>query len=620
VNGADAAARLAAPPHRSDTPERSEEDQRAFFNAAMDRCLQAEGRAGPIRRKIDLAGTHVELVFAGERLVAACMAALAHLIEPPDDGPAAVTIHVWDSSSTGVEMVAPLWTSACFTDRGDIWGMNHPRLRSAFHYYDFSLNLLDLDSRTGMFWVRSADQLPDWTLAAPFRTLFHWWLEENGGQLLHAAAIGSDQGAVLISGRGGAGKSTTALACLAGGMQYLADDYVAVRLEPEPRVYSLYCTAKLDARQLERFPHLRSLVTNPTRQSDEKAVIQLVPRYAGQVQRSLALRAIATPSFGAESRTIVSAASSAAVQRATAFTTLSQLPHAGQRTHAFIDRLVHRLPGLHLALGHDTGTLPETLRGILQLDDAELARLGAPADAAPDMPVRPLLTAIIPVYNGAGFLAHAVSSVLAQGYPAIEIIVVDDGSTDDLGAAVRSLPVDVRCFRQENAGAAAARNRGIRDASGELLAFLDVDDLWPEGALDSLVGVLLEHPDVDVVHGRAQVTRLTTYDAPGEYLGSPSESFPYYLGAGVYRRRAFERVGVFDADLRFSEDSDWFTRAASRGLNIVEMDEVTLLVRRHDANITRGKSLPDLDLLRLFKKAIDRRRAETGSVSADEAR
>jgi glycosyltransferase involved in cell wall biosynthesis len=307
------------------------------------------------------------------------------------------------------------------------------------------------------------------------------------------------------------------------------------------------------------------------------------------------------------------------LQRAAAFTTLSQLPHAGRRTHAFIDRMVRRLPGLHLALGHDIATLPETIGSILRLDGAALDQLATSPGTARSAPARPLVSVIVPVYNGAGFLPHAVQCVLAQEYPAIEIIVVDDGSTDDVDKAVAALPVDVRYFRQENAGAASARNRAIRDASGELLAFLDVDDLWPERTLGSLVDLLAEHPDVDVVHGRAQVTRFTTHDEHGEYVGSPSEAFPYYIGAGVYRRRAFERVGLFDKELRFGEDTDWFTRAAERGLNILHLDEVTLLVRRHDGNMTRGKSLVELNPLRLFKKAIDRRRTELGIVVAEEA-
>lgn len=89
-------------------------------------------------------------------------------------------------------------------------------------------------------------------------------MEKNGCQLLHAAAIGTEEGAVLITGKGGIGKSTTALSCLQSGPYYFADNYLIVRLEPEPLVYSLYCTAKLNADHVKNFPEFFKLVQNST--------------------------------------------------------------------------------------------------------------------------------------------------------------------------------------------------------------------------------------------------------------------------------------------------------------------------------------------------------------------
>jgi glycosyltransferase involved in cell wall biosynthesis len=214
---------------------------------------------------------------------------------------------------------------------------------------------------------------------------------------------------------------------------------------------------------------------------------------------------------------------------------------------------------------------------------------------------------VIPVYNGAAFLPAAIENVLAQEYPALEIIVIDDGSKDDIARVVEELPVDVRFFPRENAGPAGARNYGIRDASGELIAFLDVDDFWPEGNLPVLVERMLADENIQVIHGRAQVVRETP-ESGLEYLGSPAEAFPYYIGAGLYRKTAFERVGLFDKELRYGEDTDWFNRAKEMGLPVEHIEEVTLFVRRHEANMTRGKTLVELNTLALFKKALDRRR------------
>ena len=120
---------------------------------------------------------------------------------------------------------------------------------------------------------------------------------------------------------------------------------------------------------------------------------------------------------------------------------------------------------------------------------------------------------------------------------------------------------------------------------------------------------------LDVAHGLAQVTTFDGGDAPGEFVGNPREAFPYYIGAGLFRRRAFDRVGRFDVELRFGEDTDWFQRAREGGLSITHLDEVTLFVRRHEGNSTRGKTLVELNALRVLKKHLDRQRRVGGAES-----
>lgn len=596
------------PAHKADTPLRSEAEQLAFFDAALDAALTAESRMTPVVRHLRLAGSRIELRFAGDRLARHYMPALSHL-EVPADETADVTIRLFDSGSTGVGMAPPPCPRENFTDRGDIWGMNSRRIRSAFHWIEFALNLLDLERRLGVYWVNSDEVLPYWAKASPLRTMLHWWMEQTGAQLLHAAAMADERGALLITGKGGVGKSTTALSGIVNGLRYIADDYVVVKLDPVPTVFSLYCTAKLNPDQVARFPELAPYVTYEGLAHDEKAVLRLVPGLEDRFCASAPIRAIATPEFAGREETSVSTASTQLLRRAAAFTTMSQLPHAGTRTHEVIGRLVDAVPGLTIHLGTDLAGVSRAIRGLLGEDDATLRGRAAPQVPGPTG-VLPLVSVILPVYNGARFLPDAVFNLRAQGYPALEIIVVDDGSTDNVADVAAALPVDVRFFRQDNAGPAAARNRGIRDASGDVIAFLDADDLWPDGNLALMVRRLLDHPDAAAVHGRAQLFR----DADGrrEFLGNPAESFPFYIGAGVYRRSAFETVGLFDADLRFGEDTDWFNRAAERKVTILKVDEVTLLVRRHEANMTRGKSLIELNTLRLFKKAIDRQRQAGG--------
>jgi GT2 family glycosyltransferase len=432
-------------------------------------------------------------------------------------------------------------------------------------------------------------------------------MELNGKQLLHAAAVGNADGAVLIAGKGGAGKSTTALSAIVEGMIYAADDYLIVGLEPEPTVYSLYSTAKLNPDQMEKFPELAPFVTNERFLGEQKAVMQLFPHFTHQIALSMRLRAVLTPRFGDGEETSFVPASPLLLQRAASFTTMSQLPYAGRQTNAFIHRMIERVPGFEIVLGTNLKGVVRAIEDFLGKPDEGNAAMTTPVSSADDLP---LVSVIVPIYNGAAFLKDATEVILSQNYPSIEIIVVDDGSTDEIDDVVTSLPVEIRYFKQENAGAAAARNRGIKDTSGDLIAFLDVDDLWPENNLRVLVDRLRANPDIAVVHGYGQLMECDTRTGRYEYVGNPSESFPFYIGAGLYRRTAFERVGLFDSDLKFGEDTDWFNRAYEANIGLLRVPEVTLLVRRHGKNMTNGKSLAELNTLRVFKKQLDRKRQE----------
>ncbi|MEX1008074.1 MAG: glycosyltransferase family A protein [Acidimicrobiia bacterium] len=220
------------------------------------------------------------------------------------------------------------------------------------------------------------------------------------------------------------------------------------------------------------------------------------------------------------------------------------------------------------------------------------------------------MSVITPVYNGARYLVDAVTSVERQDYEPFEIIVVDDGSTDETPRVIAELGRRVRAFRQGNGGPAAARNRGIAEARGELLAFCDADDAWPDGKLDLQVGRLQQDPELAVVLGRVQ------YIADGVELPNVPYEDPdakvlthVHLGSGVYRRSAFERVGSFDATLRFSEDVDWFYRARELRAKIRILPDVTLYYRVHRSNMTRGKHASDFELTAVLKRSVDRRKA-----------
>jgi len=234
-----------------------------------------------------------------------------------------------------------------------------------------------------------------------------------------------------------------------------------------------------------------------------------------------------------------------------------------------------------------------------------------------------LVSVIIPVFNGERFLREAVQSVreavhvLDQKYSDVEIIIVDDGSTDGTATVARSLHETVRYLHQTNQGPAAARNRGIENAKGSLIAFADADDLWPRDKLELQLPYLISDPEIDIVLGRIQQVRLSETvngETRAEAFGEPA--FSVNLGSAVVRKSVFDRVGLFDETMRYSEDVDWFMRAREAGAAIVTIDAVTLFYRQHEQNMTRGKSTSELNVLKALKRSLDRRRERTGVASA----
>jgi glycosyltransferase involved in cell wall biosynthesis len=224
----------------------------------------------------------------------------------------------------------------------------------------------------------------------------------------------------------------------------------------------------------------------------------------------------------------------------------------------------------------------------------------------------PLVTVIIGAYNAERYLAEAIDSVLAQTHPRLELIVVDDGSTDGSGRIAESYGDPVRCIRQENGGMAAARNRAIPEARGDYLAFLDADDRFPPDKLRSQLAVFEAQPELDVVYGH--VTEFLSPDldeAARALLRAPEHDVPWPTpNLMLVKRESFLRVGLFSTELKVGIGVDWYARANELGLRSAAPPVVVLERRLHAENngIRQRESKPQY--LHVLKAALDRRRAE----------
>lgn len=243
-------------------------------------------------------------------------------------------------------------------------------------HYDSEHQVLSVfDPRAGCaaLVLPDAAQLPFWEWAAPFRLIFHWWSETLAGQLIHAAAVGLRGRGVLLVGPGGSGKSTTAVASLNAGLQFISDDYTLVTQAPAPVAHGLYGSAKMRAQFLSQaFPGWSERVAREI--GPERKSMFLVDRWAPtQLADQLQLEAICIPHITAAARARLELASPKQALLALAPSSMYQLPTARRASFDFLRRLVESLPIYTLRLGRDIASGPVALAGLLS--DSTFRRL-----------------------------------------------------------------------------------------------------------------------------------------------------------------------------------------------------------------------------------------------------
>ena len=225
----------------------------------------------------------------------------------------------------------------------------------------------------------------------------------------------------------------------------------------------------------------------------------------------------------------------------------------------------------------------------------------------------PRVSVLIPCYNAGAYLGAALQSVLDQTYQDFEIIVVDDGSTDD-SAAVAKACSRVRYFHKAHSGIAATRNLAVQQAKGEFVAFLDADDLWAPEKLEKQVAYLDSHPQCQMVHSYAQ----NFFDGPPESMTDRQKQLMAanlrdYMASSCIRRELFEQHGVFREDYAVGEDTHWIARLRAVGVDMSHCIAQPLYLRRiHQNNISLTHDrIGRKDMMSLLVDAIRQRKKES---------
>ena len=230
------------------------------------------------------------------------------------------------------------------------------------------------------------------------------------------------------------------------------------------------------------------------------------------------------------------------------------------------------------------------------------------------MKENPLVSVIIPVYNYDRYLGEAIESVISQTHQHLEVIVVDDGSTDQSAEVARSFAERrVRYCYQDHSGIGPARNTGVELAQGDFIAFLDADDRWPLEKLELQLRAFESDPALEMVFGQAvQLQNGPEWEAGVKDKNPAAASMVPGMVAGtmLIKRTAFSRVGEFKGGLKVGEFIDWYARAVELQVRSLVLPDLLLWRRIHDSNQGVRERQSVSDYARVLKASLDRRRAE----------
>jgi len=211
------------------------------------------------------------------------------------------------------------------------------------------------------------------------------------------------------------------------------------------------------------------------------------------------------------------------------------------------------------------------------------------------------ISVIIPVYNGARYLAETLDSVFAQTLAPHEVIIVDDGSTDESPDILRRYGDRLRVFRQENQGVATARNAGLTHVTGDAIAFLDQDDLWPADRNRIMAEALAANTELGVVLGQVEMLNQATVKRPlpAKMITAPREML---VGSFLVRPSVFAKVGNFKTTVGYSDDTDFLMRRGEHKIATLYLDIVTLIYRLHDHNTSLDDETTRFHTISVFRK------------------
>ena len=327
--------------------------------------LERAAREYPVTtRRYRIAGVPIAIHMGARGNARDLLHAIEPLASPDDTEAAALSLFGWDGQGDGVALPeSPVLRREDAPEAG-LGGYSGPSLRAFYQPNAGVLSLYDAANGRGHWWLRDVATTPYYEFAAPFKHVLQWWIAEQGGALLHSAAVGLDGNGILIAGPSGSGKSSTALACVDAGFAFASDDYVLIDEQHPPRAHLAYATAKVVRSSLSRHAQHQQHFRNLAR-DDEKPMLFIQDVAPGRIGAPLALKAVVLPTVMHRATTRFVRISPAEMLRALAPSSIMLFPLAGNAAFRRMADLCRELPCWRAELADDPADVAAAMRGLL---------------------------------------------------------------------------------------------------------------------------------------------------------------------------------------------------------------------------------------------------------------
>lgn len=336
-----------------------------WFNELEKNCLAATNRVRLSDRYFRIADLTMLLRFASPSLQQIYCPAFEHLEITTEDLPhsakADLIVQFFTEQDSSTILPQPPRRSEDFSPRGDIRGFNNSAFKVAYQPFGKIITAYMVEESRGIVCVGDMASVHNFERAAPLRSLLSWFMRDHNRQLTHGAVISHQGEGLLLAGKGGSGKSNTALACLAAGLDFLSDDLCAIANDPQPTAYSLYGTARTKTEDFTRLPFLTPLIDRRETFPQDKEIYLLNQHFPQQLVQQTQLKAILLPQIDSARPLSLVPISRQAALLALAPVTTTILPDSGPEVIAQLGKLVRALPTYRLCLGSDINEIPRFL-------------------------------------------------------------------------------------------------------------------------------------------------------------------------------------------------------------------------------------------------------------------